>query len=73
MRYQMNWDVVNDICKASIPINLLGAGIIIWKYKKITNPLINKSFTKSSIWMMYQMQGAMLSSIIFALRTIYKL
>ena len=72
MSEQVSWDVVNNICKASIPINLLGAGIIVWKYKKITNPIINKSFTKSSIWMMYQMQGAVITSVIFANRIIYR-
>ena len=66
-----SWDVMNNIIKASIPIHLLGAGIIVWKYKKITNPLINKSFTKSSIWMMYQMQGAVITGVPFAIRTIY--
>ena len=72
MSDQIDPDVITNIVKASIPINLLGAGIIYWKYKKITNPLINKSFTKSSIWMMYQMQGAVLTCVIFAFRTIYR-
>ena len=72
MSDQIDPDVIYNICKATIPINLLGAGIIIWKYKKITNPIINKSFTKSSIWMMYQMQGAVITGVIFAIRTIYR-
>ena len=41
-----------DIVKISIPLNMMGLGAVVWKIRKIKDPMINKTFSKISIWML---------------------
>ena len=63
--------VLNNIKIVTIPFNLIGIAFIICKFKKVTNPVVNKSFTKTSIWMMYYFQIAMVGCILAVITHLY--
>ena len=52
MSTTFSWDVMDNITWVTIPINMTGYYFVKWKTKRITNSVLNKTFTKTSIWML---------------------
>ena len=55
----------------SIPVNMVGLGMIVWKIRKIKDPKINKTYSRISIWMLYQLLFVAVLMIITLPATIY--
>ena len=64
--------MVDVVVIVSIPINIVGLGMIIWKIRKVKDRKVNKSYSKISIWMLYQLFAGMLFCIVTALAQVYR-
>ena len=63
--------VINDICWISVSCNSLGILIALYKLKLIMSSKTNKTFTKTSVWILIQLIVGMTGCILMALVAIY--
>ena len=66
-----NYNILNDIWWTSVYCNTLGIVIALIKLKLITSYKTNKSFTKTSVWMLVQLILGIFACIILALAAIF--
>ena len=67
---QESFTALDYFFAVSIAVNMVGLGLIIWKMKKIKDPKNNKTYSKISIWMHYQLMFGLLMMILTLFATI---
>ena len=61
---QESFSTLDYFFAVSIAVNIVGLGLIIWKMKKIKDPKNNKTYSKISILMLYQLMLGLLMMIL---------
>ena len=58
-----NQQLIENLCNATAPFNCIGIALIIFKIRKVRSPNNNKSYSKLSIWIYYQLIFGMTMAI----------